>query len=124
MPPWLLPVIAVDLVITGAVLWFVFRGRAREPGARGVLGVDFKAVSAFTTAFHPRIGEYVRANWSGVPEHLPGVLRSLLDEMAREAQTRSLHLDRATLKLVLARSLAHHGIGNGTDVRQALEKVA
>ena len=124
MPGWLLPVIFADLAITGAVVWFVFRKKGAGSRNRQIVGADFKALTAFTTATHPRIGEYVRANWSGVPSQLPAVLRALLDELEKEARHRGLHVDRPMLKLLLARSLAGHGIGNGTDVRHALDEVA
>jgi hypothetical protein len=122
MPGWLLPVIVADLVITSVVVWFVFARR----GARAdrMLDVPFAALREFTDVVHPRIGEYVRANWSGMPDQLPRVLGSLLDEIERESRSRSLALDRGMLKLLLARSLASHGIGHGSDVRQALELVA
>src|SRR6185503_13100025 len=124
MPAWLLPVIAADLAITGVVVWFVFRKKGAGSNSRRIVGADFKALTAFTTATHPRIGEYVRANWSGVPSQLPVVLRTLLDDLERDAKQRGLHIDRPMLKLLLARSLASHGIGNGTDVRHALDEVA
>jgi len=124
LPGWLLPVIAADLAITGAVVWFVFRRKGSGSRSRQIVGADFKALTAFQTATHPRIGDYVRANWSGIPEQLPAVLRTLLDDLEREARSRHVHVDRPMLKLLLARSLAQHGIGNGTDVRHALEEVA
>lgn len=125
VPPWIFPVIVADLAITGVVVWYMFRAkREGSTRTRGILGVDFKAMTAFTNAIHPRIGDHVRANWSGTTEQLPDVLRSLLDDLEREAKSRSLQLDRKMLKLLLARSLASHGIGNGSDVRQALAHVA
>jgi hypothetical protein len=124
MPVWLLPVIAADLAITGVVVWFVFRRKGAGSNSRRIVGADFKALTAFTTAIHPQVGDYVRANWSGMPEQLPAVLRVLLDDLEREARQRGLHVDRPMLKLLLARSLAQHGIGNGTDVRHALDEVA
>lgn len=125
MPPWLIPVIAADLAITGLVLWFVF-ARRREEGSRGqgLLGVDFRAMAAFTEEMHPRVGEMMRSRWSGDGTQLPGVLAAMLDELERECSRRRLRCDRATLKLMLARSLAKHGIGSGTEVRRALERVA
>jgi len=124
VPGWLAPLILLDLMVTAAVLWWVFRRRAGLSGKSYVAGIDVGRLGEFTKAVHPRIGDYVRANWSGVPEQLPEVLRSLLDEIGREARSRGLGIDRDTLKLVLARSLAMHGIGQGAEIRHALEKVA
>lgn len=124
MPGWLIPVILADLIVTGLVLWFVFKRRQGTVRTRGILGVDFNALTAYTNEIHPRIGEYVRANWSGIPDQLPVVLGKLLDDLDREARNRSLDLDRDMLKLMMARSLATHRIGSGSDVRQALEHVA
>ena len=125
VPPWIIPVIVADLAITGVVLWFIYRPkRDGSPRTRGILGVDFKAMAAFTEEIHPRVGDTVRGSWDGTSKGLPDVLCTVLDDLEREAKHRSLRLDRHMLKLVLARSLAKHGIGNGTEVRQALDRVA
>lgn len=119
MPGWLIPVIAADLVITAVVLWFAFRRRSRATRR-----ANPAMLGAFSNATHPIIGDYMRANWSGMAEQLPGVLHSLLDDLERQAESRSLPIDRPALKLVMARSLASHGIGEGSQIRTALENVA
>lgn len=125
MPPWLMSLIAADLAITALVLWFVFaRRREQGPRGQGLPGVDFRAMAAFTEEMHPRVGEMVRSRWSGDGTQLPGVLAGVLDELERECSRRRLRCDRPMLKLMLARSLAKHGVGSGTEVRRALERVA
>jgi hypothetical protein len=132
MPDWLIPVIVVDLIITVAVVWFVVQRRRQRMGGGGpdlattvggLIG-GFKEMAAFANERHARIGEYMRANWSGAPEQLPQVLGSLLEELEREALHRNISLDRDMLKTLVATSLRHHRIGRATDVGNALQKVA
>jgi len=86
-----------------------------------IFGTQLRGLGKFTREQHDRINTYVRANWSGAPDQLPGVLASLLGELEGEAQARGLSFDRETLKSMLAMSL--HDL-EGADVLGALEKVA
>jgi len=118
---WVIGVILLDIVVTLAVVTFVVR---RREGGMSVGGLNITAVREFTDDIHPRIGEYVRANWSGVPEQLPPVLESMLAEMDREAHKHGLELDRDTLKKLLRASLASHRVVPGKSLDDALAHVA
>ena len=122
---WWIPIILADVAITLLVIRRVLARRAAQPGATApLLSLDFTAVRKFTDAAHPRIGDYVRANWSGVPDQLAVVLRELLDELEQDAKARGLALDRDVIKNLIGRSLDRHRIARGTEVRDALLKVA
>jgi hypothetical protein len=78
----------------------------------------------FAREQHARIGEYMRANYSGVPEQLPSVITALLDELERTAKAQNLPLDREKLKPMLASSLRMHGIGKARERDEAFARVA
>ena len=119
---WVIGFILLDIVVTLAVVTFVMR--RRESGPVVIAGLSITALRAFTDAIHPRIGEYVRANWSGVPEQLPPILETLLGEMDAEARKQGLELDRDTLKTALRMSLASHRVAPGKSLDEALAHVA
>jgi hypothetical protein len=85
---------------------------------------ELRGVATFAAEQNERIREYVRGNWSGVHDELPSVLATLLVELERDAQAKGLLLDRETLKMMLITALRAHRIGNGSEVREALDKVA
>ncbi len=122
--------IVFDVIITVAVVMFIFKRRQAANGATrgatpGVLSMEsFRALAAFAKDKHEHIGNYVQSNWSGIPDQLPSVLTSLLDGLERDALGKGLPADRDTLKVMLATSLRSHKIGRGNDVRDALAKVA
>ena len=110
-------------------------GSAPSSGATGAVettrsftrlfgGGRLRGLATFSAEQHERIGNYVRGNWSGVPDQLPAVLGALVSDLEHEAQARGLSFDRETIKSMLAVSLSSHRIGNGHDVLEALEKVA
>jgi len=85
---------------------------------------QFRELAAFAKEQHERIGEYMRANWSGMPDQLPGVLGALLDKLQSEASAKGLRLDREVLKTLVATSLRQHRIARANDAGNALERVA
>ena len=139
MSPFLILFIAVDAVLTVSVLVFVLR-RRQASGARpdahtieartakvnaGLLKlVQLRGLAAFADDQHDRIGEYLRCNWSGIPDQLPAVLAQLLTVLERDAEGKGLPADREALKALLTASLRAHHIGNGSEVREALNKAA
>ena len=147
MSPFLILFLAVDAVITVSVLLFVLRRRSSGSGATDAFGAprtteaprppaasgsfarlfgggQLRGLAAFAAEQDQRIWDYVRGNWSGIPEQLPAVLGALLGELERDAQAKGLSFDRETLKSMLAGSLRSHRIGGGADVLEALEKVS
>jgi hypothetical protein len=128
MPAWLVPLIVLDLIVTAAVVIWIVRRRAAGLGGKPTALVpgmpDFAALKAFANASHPRIGEYVRANWSGIPDDLPQVLTRLLDVLEGDAKSHGLTLDRGVLKQLVESSLRTHRVGNGRAIGEALKRVA
>ena len=119
MLPWLAAVVAVDLAISAYVIRRVLRKRI--PRANGensptVFTLDIRALRQFTQALHPRIGDYVRANWSGIPDDLPPVLEHLLGELETEARARFRSTRRITYAEIAtstATTAASHGSMEG-----------
>ena len=130
MQPWIIAFVILDLVVTTIVVWRILAKRAAasaEAGAATDAGVsipDIRQLRQFTDAMHPRIGEIVRANWSGDAASLPGVLGLALDEAEREARNRDLRFDRDILKKLVEISLSKHRVARGVELREALKKVA
>ena len=126
----LLPAIALDLIVTVAVIAVVLklRGTAWAVAFRNVASIvsldQVRALDGFAREQHQRIGEYMRANWSGMPEQLPSVLSALLDELERGAKAKNLPLDRDVLKTMLASSLRSHRIGKDSERNEAFKRVA
>jgi len=126
MPEWLIPFIVVDLVVMAVIVYLFVSRRVRftMDVSGGASGVDFNALMAFTREKHARIGEYVRANWSGAPDQLPHVLETLMAELERDAQSRGLAVDRDLLKSVLASSIRSHRVVKSRDLGEAMKRVA
>ena len=130
METWLVAFIVVDLIITAVVLFFIFRARAAR-GVGGVAGGGFLgeikelgALMEFSKARYERIGDYVRSNWSGIPDQLPGVLSSLVDLLEQEARAQGHRFSRDMLKTIVATTLQQLRVVPGDQVDAAIEKVA
>jgi len=126
----MLPFIAVDLIITIVVIAVVLKLRGNlfvmAMGAKaGTVDPDqMRALLAFSREQHARIREYMRINYSGMPEQLPSVITTLLDEVERSAKEQNLPIDRAQLKTMLAGSLRILGIGKARERDEAFARVA
>jgi hypothetical protein len=130
MEPWIIAFVVVDLVVTALVVRHILVKRAAAAAGgnltrdEGAAIPDLGRLREFTDAIHPRIGEIVRANWSGDSMSLPGVLGLALEEADREARSRNLPLERDILKKLVESSLAKHGVARGAQLREALKQVA
>ena len=126
----LVPFLAVDLLVTVVVIVAVLKLRgnvfAMAIGARAgaVNPEQLRGLMTFAREQHARIGEYMRANWSGMPDQLPAVIASLLDELERAAKQQNLPLDRQALKPMLASSLRMHRIAKARERDEAFTRVA
>lgn len=136
---WIACVVVADVIVT---LFFIRRFLARQKANAGVAGVagvagapaaiggaanaipSFVALRKFSDAIHPRLGEMVRANWSGDADSLPTVLTMALNETEREARNFGLNLDRDLLKKVVELSLSKHHVTKSAVLHEALQKVA
>lgn len=126
----LVPFIVVDLIVAITVVLVVLklRGTSIAVSFRTMSNIasmdQMRALEAYATEQHRRIGEYMRANWSGIPDQLPSVLTSLLNELESAAKSRNLPLERDLLKTMLAASLRAHRIAKGSERDEALKRVA
>ncbi len=126
MPQWLIGFIVLDAVIMTIVIAMFLSGRLKINVKINstVSGVDLHDLMEFSKDKQTRIGEYVRANWSGDPAALPGVLETLLGELEHDAQTRGLTLSRDILKSILATSVRQQHLTKGNELKQAMKQVA
>jgi len=130
VPHWLAAFIAFDLIVTLVVVMAVLKLRghlfAMVLGAKAgtVDPGQMRALMTFAREQHERIGEYMRANWSGMAEQLPSVINALLDELEKTAKEQNLPLDRAALKPMFISSLRMHGIGKPRERDEAFTRVA
>jgi hypothetical protein len=126
----LVPFLVVDLLVTIAVIVGVIklRGTAFAVSFRAVSRIvsldQMRALEAFAKEQHQRIGEYMRANWSGIPDQLPAALTTLLNDLENAAKAKQLPLEREALKTMLAASLRSHRIGKGSERNEAFKRVA
>lgn len=114
--------VVVDLLVTARVLRRFFKKRMAQAGLPPTL--DLHRLREFTDVVHPRVGEYLNANWDRRPETLPGVLSALLEQIAGVAREQKLELDRDVLKRLLQISVAKHQIARSGVLREALKQVA
>ena len=126
---FLVPFIVFDLIVTIVVLLTVLKLRgkvfAMAMAKTGTVNpAELQAMLTFAREQTPRIAEYLRTNYSGVPEQLPSVLNSLLDELERTAKEQNVPLDRAGIKPMLASALDMYRIGNRRERGEAMLKVA
>ena len=130
MMKFLIAFVVLDLIVMVIVLKRVVKLKVSVTtnlfrGGQGPGTLDqLRALGQFARDQHERIGEYMRANWSGMPEQLPSVIAALLDELDKTAREKGLALDRGVLKAMLASSLRSHRIGRGRELREAIQKVA
>ncbi len=130
MSQWFVLFVVVDIVVTVAILMFVLKRRIASgamalPEGSGITDLaQIGPLMEFAKERHERIADYVRANWSGMPEQLPGVLSSLIDQLEREAHSQGHTFSRELLKTMVATSLRSKDVARPYDVGNALEKVA
>jgi hypothetical protein len=130
MEQWIVAFIVVDIIITAVVVFFIFRARAaRTLQATGTTSIlsdlqQMGALMEFTKQRYDRIADYVRSNWSGIPDQLPGVLTSLVDQLENEAKAQGHKFSRELLKTMVATTLQQRKVVPGDQVGAAIEKVA
>ena len=133
MHNWTVPLVLFvlfDVLVMMLVLRKVLKIRVNvttqiNRGGNGITTLDqLRALGDFARQEHDKIGEFMRANWSGFAEQLPSVLTSLLDVVDRDAKDKGLTLGRDALKSMVASSLKAHKIGKGRELGEALKQVA
>jgi hypothetical protein len=122
MNPWLVAFIVFDVVVTTAVgLWII---RSRGAALTGVLGVDFAGLRRFSDSAQNIATEYLRANYSGDPEQLPGVLTGLLDRLESEARAQNLPFGRDVLRGVIRQLASRPNLASASEITKAMKRVA
>lgn len=133
MHNWTVPIVLFvlfDLLVMVLVLKKVVKVRVQLTTYVNKMGnapttlEQLRALGDFARGEHDKIGEYMRASWSGFAEQLPSVITSLLEVLERDAKDKGLTLDRDVLKSMLASSLRAHKIGKGRELAEALKQVA
>ena len=118
--PIIITAVAIDIVVSAAVVVWVMRRR----GLVGSIGADLDRIRKFTESVHEPIANYLRANYGGDPATLPAVLESLLAVVEGEAKKNSLSLSRDALKMILLRVIASQNEVPAGLAMTALKKVA
>jgi hypothetical protein len=123
-PLWIALLVAFDIAVAMAVIAFVLRKRGIIGGAVATLGVDLARFKTFSDTAETLVSEYMRANYSGQKESLPGLLSDLMSQLDARAKADGMPLDRGALKLVLFRSISAQRLAAPRDVQIALRDVA
>jgi len=130
MNTWIVLFLVFDILVMLGIVLFVFRLRVKVgtvvlPTASSLEELSqIRPLMEFAKDRQERIADYVRSNWSGVPDQLPGVLSSLVDQLEGEARAQGHTFSRDLLKTLVATTLRSRRISRPDDVGNALEKVA
>jgi hypothetical protein len=126
MPHWLTPLIILDIFVTLIVVGVITKHIKFNVNLKvNTTGpMDVKGLIQFAKDEHGKIGEYLRANFSGQPEMLPGVLEALMQQLDQDAKNRGLCFDRQTLKVLLAGAVRSHKVCKPQELQDAMEKIA
>jgi hypothetical protein len=117
-------IVGFDLAVTTAVVLFVLRKRGILGASVATLGVDLAKFRTFSGAAEALVSEYMRANYSGQKESLPGLLSDLMGQLEARAKADGMALDRGAIKLVLFRAISAGRLAAPHDVQVALRDVA
>jgi len=118
--PIIITAVAVDIVVTAAVVLWVMRRR----GLIGSISADLDKIRKFSESVREPIANYLRANYNGDTETLPSVLEGLLAVLEDEAKKNQLSLSRDALKMILLRVIAAQNEVPAGVAMTALKKVA
>ena len=130
MTPLFIAFVIADVIITAAVVLFVVRRRIAMGTVVLPAGLStdelsqIRPLTAFAMERQQRITDFVRANWSGDPAQLHGVLASLVDQLDSEARADGHSFSRALLKTVLVSTLRSQKLARPAEIEQALQRVA
>lgn len=123
-PVWMILIVVFDLAVTTAVVVFVLRKRGILGASVATLGVDLAKFRTFNGAAEALVSEYMRANYSGQKESLPGLLSDLMGKLEARAKADGMALDRGAIKLVMFRAIRTQRLAAPRDVQVALRDVA
>lgn len=126
MPSWLGPFLVFDVIVTLIVLGVVTKRIKLNVNVKvnGGGPTDVRGLIDFAKDEHGKIGEYLKANFSGQPEMLPTVLEALMEQLEADAASRGLTFERKTLKVLLAGVVRSHKVCGPHELQEAMEKIA
>ena len=105
----MIPFILAFLVVDVVVLALVFRDRLRLAAKKNPI-LDLGKLSEFAKIAHERVGDHMRANWSGDQATLAAAMPGLVEALERAARTEGLDLERKVLLTLARQSLLDHGL--------------
>jgi hypothetical protein len=126
MPNWFALFIVFDIVVTLIIVGVITKHIKFNVNLKvNTTGpIDVKGLIDFAKSEHGKIGEYLRANFSGQAEMLPSVLESLMQQLDADAKNRGLCFDRKTLKVLLAGAVRSHKVCKPQELQDAMEQIA
>jgi hypothetical protein len=130
MNGWLMLFFVIDVLVTIAIVLVVFKVRVSGKVTfvtKGAALTDLSQLGplmTFARERQDRIADYVQANWSGMPDQLPGVLSSLMDQLEGEARAQGHTFSRELLKTAVTTALRSKRVAKPDDVDSALAKAA
>jgi len=130
MNGWLVLFLVVDILVMLAIAMVILKVRVSGKVTfvtKGSALTDLSQLGPlieFAKERQDRIADYVQANWSGMPDQLPGVLSSLLDQLEGEARAQGHTFGRELLKTAVTTALRSKRVVKPDDVGSALDKAA
>jgi len=107
-----------------AVVTTVLAGALAKRQLQIMPGVSLRQLGAFSREAQTLVTDYLRTNYSGSPEQLPGLLPALLAQVDEKARAQGLNFDRPVLKMVVRQAILSSGLAKGREVMSALAQVA
>lgn len=117
--------IAVVVVADAIVLCLIARHFLKKNGASLTIGgMDIRKLAGYSRDMHEETGRYLEANYSGDPQQLPRVMRSLMELGRKRATETGLVIDSDVLAKLLEASVARHRVAKLHEIRSALDQAA
>ena len=91
----------------------------------GLLGTPIPSAhyGQILTSAHAMVGEYLRANYSGDPGHLPTALSGLLPRIRELVVSHGVEPRPEVVRALIEVSAAKHGFASARQVREALATI-
>ena len=117
MPEWLWIAVVAMFVVDAVVLMLVIRQRAKSAG------FDLAKLHEMSKLVHERIGEHLRANYSGNVDDLPRALRGLMPVVEQTLRGHGQQWDDTTLRQLVTMSVAGHRFATRKQVEDAMTEL-
>jgi len=114
MPEWLWLAVVAMFVVDAVVLVLVIRQRAKRAG------FDLAKMHEMSKLVHERIGEHLRANYSGNVDDLPRALSGLMPVVEQTLHGHGQQWDDTTLRQLVTLSVTGHRFATRKQVESAM----